>query len=126
LLNQADRLNSSWAIQFCAKLVVTNQDIITDRYKKITQRLNTDFWNAISDTAHSLYIGSYGRNTRIAGSSDVDMLVELPGSIYTKYNDYQGNGQSALLQAVRKSIATSGHVLPVVFVISGCILCDFL
>ena len=92
---------------FCDKLVVPNQDTITDRYKKITQRLNTDFWSTTSDTAHSLYIGSYGRNTRIAGSSDVDMLMELPAAVYTQYNNHQGNGQSALLQAVKKSIATT-------------------
>jgi hypothetical protein len=36
---------------------------ISNRYKRITRQLNTDFWNTDSDTAHSLYVGSYGRDT---------------------------------------------------------------
>jgi hypothetical protein len=57
-----------------------------------------------SPTAHSLYVGSYGRNTAIRGFSDLDMLFQLPYSMYAKYTSYVGNGQSALLQAVRESI----------------------
>ena len=34
----------------------------------------------------------------------MDMIFELPGSIYRQYNDHSGNGQSALLQAVRTSV----------------------
>lgn len=74
------------------------------RYCRITQRLNTDFWTTISDTAHSLYTGSYGRKTAIAGFSDLDMIFQLPYSLYVQYNEHEGNGQSALLQAVRTSI----------------------
>lgn len=74
------------------------------RYGNITRRLNTDFWTTTSDTAHSLYVGSYGRNTAIAGFSDVDMIFQLPYSEYVRYNNYVGNGQSALLQAVKASI----------------------
>ena len=74
------------------------------RYKAITKRLNTDFWETDSDTSHSLYVGSYGRNTAIPGTSDVDMIFQLPSSVYKQYDDYTGNGQSALLQAVRTSV----------------------
>jgi Second Messenger Oligonucleotide or Dinucleotide Synthetase domain len=63
--------------------------------KAITQRLNTNFWITTSDTAHSLYVGSYGRRTAIEGFSDLDMLFQLPYSVYQ---------QSALLQAVKTSI----------------------
>ena len=48
--------------------------------------------------------GSYGRKTAIQGFSDLDMVFCLPYSVYERYNNYRGNGQSALLQAVRKSI----------------------
>ena len=77
---------------------------ISTRYKNITKRLNTDFWDTGSDAAHSLYVGSYGRNTAIQGFSDLDMIFQLPYSEYERYNNYSGNGQSALLQAVKKSI----------------------
>jgi hypothetical protein len=77
---------------------------ISARYKRITRQLNTDFWNTGSETAHSLYVGSYGRDTAAKGISDLDIAFELPNAEYHKYNAHQGNGQSALLQAVKKSM----------------------
>ena len=77
---------------------------ISARYKRITRRLNTDFWDTDSDVSHSLYIGSYGRDTAAKGVSDIDMYSRLPYSVWEQYNGYQGNGQSALLQAVRASM----------------------
>jgi len=70
----------------------------------ITQRLNLDFWSIYSEISHSLYVGSYGRNTAINGVSDIDMVFELPANVFEKYNAYISNGQSALLQAVRSSL----------------------
>ena len=93
-----------WFKTFCDNLQVRDGGTISSRYKAITRRLNTDFWTTTSDTAHSLYTGSYGRNTAIGGFSDLDMIFQLPYSEYLKYSSYQGNGQSALLQAIRKSI----------------------
>lgn len=89
---------------FCSNLIVPNISTISDRYKEITKRLNKDFRDTESETAHSLYVGSYGRGTAIKGFSDLDMLYILPYEIYKKYNAYIGNGQSALLQAIRESI----------------------
>lgn len=93
-----------WFTTFCSNLIVLNQDDISARYKRITRRVNTDFWNTDSEVAHSFYAGSYGRNTAIRGFSDLDMVFELPYSVYQQYNAYVGNGQSALLQAVRSSV----------------------
>lgn len=80
-----------------------NQDKISTRYKQITKRLNIDFWDTESEINHSLYVGSYGRGTAIH-VSDIDILFRLPYSIYKQYNDYDGNGQSALLQVVKNSL----------------------
>lgn len=77
---------------------------ISYRYKRITKQLNASFWNTESDTAHSLYIGSYGRDTAAKGVSDLDIYFRLPASEYTKFDKYQSNGQSALLQAVRAAM----------------------
>lgn len=77
---------------------------ISYRYKRITKQLNTDFWSTDSDTAHSLYVGSYGRDTAARGVSDLDVAFVLPYAEYAKYDAYETNGQSALLQAVKKSI----------------------
>lgn len=73
---------------------------ISYRYKRITKQLNKDFWNTESETAHSLYVGSYGRDTAANGVSDLDVAFTLPYSVYQQYDAHMGNGQSALLQAV--------------------------
>ena len=95
---------ADWFRTFCGNIQVQNGAAISSRYKAITKRLNTDFWETDSDMSHSLQVGSYGRNTASHGTSDVDMIFQLPSSVYKQYDDYRGNGQSALLQAVRNSV----------------------
>ena len=95
---------ADWFRTFCSNIQVQDGGTISTRYKNITRRLNTDFWDTTSDTSHSLYVGSYGRNTAIEGFSDLDMIFRLPDAVYKQYDEYKGNGQSALLQAVKKSI----------------------
>ncbi len=101
---------SNWFSDFCGNLQVKNKATISTRYKAITRRLNTDYWGTTSDTSHSFYVGSYGRNTAINGASDVDMIFQLPYATYQKYDNYSSNGQSALLQAIRNSISTTYSV----------------
>jgi hypothetical protein len=95
---------ADWFSTFCSNLQIRDGGTIATRSGNITRRLNTDFWSTTSDSAHSLYVGSYGRNTAISGFSDFDLIFQLPYSVYKQYNDYAGNGQSALLQAVKTSI----------------------
>lgn len=95
---------ADWFKDFNANLQVTDGGTISSRYKAITRRLNTDFWSTTSDTSHSLFVGSYGRNTAIKGFSDLDMIFQLPVALYNQYDKYSGNGQSALLQRVKQSI----------------------
>lgn len=95
---------ADWFKTFCGNIQVQNRATISRRYKDITKRLNTDFWWTTSETSHSLLVGSYGRNTAIHSTSDVDMIFQLPPSVYEQYDNYSVNGQSALLQAVRTSV----------------------
>lgn len=95
---------ADWFNTFCSNLQTQNEGTISLRYQNLTRRLNTDFWTTTSETAHSLYVGSYGRNTAISGFSDMDMIFWLPYSEYERYDSYTSNGQSALLQSVKKSI----------------------
>ncbi len=95
---------ADWFKTFCGNIQVKNKDVISNRYKKITRRLNKDYWTTDSELSHSLQAGSYGRKTAIAGTSDVDMILELPHSIYRQYNKHSGNGQSVILQSVRASV----------------------
>lgn len=93
---------------FCSKLRMSDATVsnVRSRYHNITKRLNKDFRGIENDIAYSLYVGSYGRGTAIH-VSDIDMLYILPWSYYTKYDSYTSNGQSALLQDVRNSIAST-------------------
>jgi hypothetical protein len=90
---------------FCHDIYIpdSTRNDVAYRYKRITKQLNTDFWGTDSETSHSLYVGSYGRDTAIH-VSDIDMLMRLSATYYNHYSNYQGNGQSALLQAVRNSL----------------------
>lgn len=94
--------------KFCSDIAISSstQSDISYRYKRITKQLNIDFWGSTSDTDNSLYVGSYGRGTAIH-VSDIDMLMRLPVSYYSQYNAQYGNGQSALLQAVRNSLRST-------------------
>lgn len=86
----------------CRNLRMRNSvvETVRTRYQAITNRINQEYWNTSSTTAHSLYAGSYGRGTSIY-TSDIDIIVELPWSAYFRYNEYSGNGQSALLADLR-------------------------
>lgn len=88
---------------FCSNLRMSSDTVSTiqNRYHQITKRINIDYWDSTSEIMHSLYVGSYGRGTEI-WTSDIDMIVRLPDSTYEKFNAYTSNGQSALLQEVKK------------------------
>ena len=100
-----------WFHTFCDNIRIDSDDesTIRARYHQITKRINLDYWESPSDTAHSLYIGSYGRDTEIY-TSDIDMLVQLPYATYEKFNKYSVNGQSALLQEVKNVLAETYSV----------------
>ncbi len=95
---------AAWFSEFCSQLRVQNAPVISQRCQNITRCLNSTFWNTSSRTSHSLYVGSYGRSTAIAGFSDLDMVFQLPSSLYNQHDVHRGNGQSALLQRVRRAI----------------------
>lgn len=91
-------------VQKHGEIILRNtRSIISLRYHTVTKAINKEFWNSTSDTLHSIYVGSYGRNTAI-DTSDIDILIELPSSLFDQYNNLTGNSQSRLLQAVRNAI----------------------
>ena len=99
---------------FCSNLDMSSNTVsnIQRRYRQITKRINTNYRNSSSETAYSLYVGSYGRDTEI-WTSDIDILVHLPNEIYHKFNAYASNGQSALLQDVKTVLQktySSSHI----------------
>ena len=91
---------------FCSNLRMSNNTVsnVRTRYHSITKRLNKDFRNIDNNYLNSLYVGSYGRGTAIH-VSDIDMLYILPWEYFKQYDSHYGNGQSNLLQVVKRSIA---------------------
>ncbi len=90
--------------QFIENLKVQNQDDISYKYRRITKALNVAFRETESELANSLQVGSYGRYTAIDGISDLDMIYEMPLNDFTRYNERVNNGQSELLQDIRRAI----------------------
>jgi hypothetical protein len=115
-----------WFGSFCAALRIdaSRRSSIGYRTGRIASQLNYDFRGLSSDSAHRFYVGSYGRGTAIPSVSDVDLLYALPAQLYSQYSSRSGNGQSALLSAVRtslqktypnSSISGSGQVAVILF-----------
>ena len=79
------------------------------RLSRITLAVNSEFWCSNSDTEHSICVGSRGRNTATE-ASDVDMLVEMPKSLYYIFTSTGGNCQQRFLDAVENGISSWRHV----------------
>lgn len=87
--------------KFIDNLAIQNIDDIFVTFRGVTKKCNQAFWNSESEKDHATKVGSFGRGTAINGTSDLDMLFVLPDELYTQYDEYEGNGQSALLQKVK-------------------------
>lgn len=72
--------------------------------ESLTKLLNKKYYDSDSVDDHCLVVGSVGRQTAVSETSDLDLLFVLPQEVYTRFNAYDSNGQSALLQEVKKTI----------------------
>lgn len=72
--------------------------------KEITKKLNKTYYDFNSDKDNSYIVGSIGRNTAVKGVSDVDLIFNLPDDVFKKFDSYESNGQTALLQEMKKII----------------------
>lgn len=90
---------------FSNKILLNNRDDMEISAGEIAKKLNNIYYNLDSDKKEHLYIvGSVGRNSAIKGSSDLDIIFDLPDETYKKFNNYTSNGQSALLQEVKEHL----------------------
>lgn len=71
------------------------------KHDRVRRCLNRHFYGLDSGVANSFLVGSYGKSTEITPPSDVDILFELPYSVWARYQSRVGNVQSQLLQEVR-------------------------
>ena len=92
--------------EFCLEISVDDVEIErwTNRIKEITKKLNRKYYERSSDQDNTLIVGSVGRGTAIHNVSDYDCIFEMPSEKFKQFDNYSGNGQSALLQEVKREI----------------------
>ena len=89
--------------EFCNNIKIDNFNEMETSFKEITKKLNNHYYDLHKDDKSNSYIvGSVGRNTAIKNTSDLDIIFNLPKSTYKKFDSYDSNGQSQLLQEVKK------------------------
>lgn len=92
---------------FISNLEPNNIDDMKTTVGEIAKKLNSYYYNLTGDKISHMYIvGSIGRGTAVKGASDLDIIFDLPYSTYKKYDEYERNGQSSLLQEVRNILKT--------------------
>lgn len=67
--------------------------------------LHAKYYQGTYDPGKVVVVGSYGKGTAVRPPSDIDMLYLLPVSEYYRINQVLGNGQSQLLQEVKRALA---------------------
>ena len=79
-----------------------------NRLKELTKRLNRKYYSLDEledeETDNGLIVGSVGRTTAVRNVSDFDYIFSLPSEVYRRFDSYEDNGQSALLQEIKNEL----------------------
>lgn len=89
---------------FFDSIKLDSLDEYQDTINPINQKLNSAYYEQDDTSEHGIVVGSVGRGTAVSGTSDLDMLFVLPPSVFRKFDLYDSNGQSALLQEVKRTL----------------------
>lgn len=91
---------------FCSQITPSEEELknIKSKIQRIVKKLNHPYYEIDSDSDHLYTVGSVGRNTAISNISDYDIIFDLPHETFLKFNSYNNNGQSCLLQEVKNVI----------------------
>ena len=73
----------------------------SSKRESVCKILNDNYYNFVSGTANSRYVGSWDKMTRVRPPRDVDVMFSLPKSVYDRYQSRSGNKQSQLLQEIK-------------------------
>lgn len=100
-----ERVNATVAARFSAfagRLMLTErqQRDAQTKVEGIARALNREYWNT-NTTDHVVIVGSWGKGTACRPPRDVDLLFVLPDADFMRFQGYQGNKQSQLLQEVK-------------------------
>ena len=97
---------SNYFETFCEEITVDDDESKkwTGRIKEITKKLNKKYYDSESNKDNIFIVGSVGRGTAIHNVSDYDCIFEMPSEKFKQFDNYSGNGQSSLLQEVKKEV----------------------
>jgi hypothetical protein len=93
---------------FLRNIKITASDL-EDAQRKVSGvagKLHSHYNGTTYDASTRMLIGSYGKQTQVRPPRDVDILFLMPLEQYQRFDSYQGNGQSALLQSVKSILST--------------------
>jgi hypothetical protein len=76
------------------------------KYDGVCKKLHDYYYTNIEYSGNTKFlIGSYGKHTNIRPPRDVDVIFIMPEEKFSQYDDNQSNGQSQLLQDIRKILS---------------------
>ena len=89
--------------QFIENITITDTQLKdgTTKHHGVRSSLNSWYYGHDDEEANSFLIGSWGKQTRVRPSRDVDILFLLPAEVYHRFQERTGNRQSQLLQEVK-------------------------
>ncbi|MCK4663582.1 MAG: nucleotidyltransferase [Bacteroidales bacterium] len=91
---------------FCEniKLTQSQRDDAKTKFDGVCKKLHNHYYDSEYDGATKYLFGSYKTktNTRpLSDNQDVDVLFKISKETFDKFDEYESNGQSALLQEVK-------------------------
>ena len=86
------------------RLTASQEDDARVKYNSVCEKLHASYYKSNYDGKTKFLFGSYATKTNvrpITENQDVDVLFKIPQEVYKKYEGYESNGPSALLQEIR-------------------------
>ncbi len=85
-------------------LTSTQREDAQTKYTGVCKKLYSNYYEGEYDDGKKYLVGSYKTKTNVrplTEDQDVDVIFKIPQSTFDKYDQYESNGQSALLQEIR-------------------------
>jgi len=95
--------------QFDSNLALTprqQQDGLT-KAAGVVGALDRHYYDAADCGNNGFLVGSWGKGTMMRPPRDVDVFFVLPAKVYWRFHGHSGNRQSALLQEVKRVLAST-------------------
>lgn len=85
------------------KLTPSQRKDAIKKYTGVCKKLHEHYYPDIEYNGNTkLLIGSYGKQTHIRPARDIDVIFIMPPEKFEQYDDNESNGQSQLLQDIKK------------------------